>query len=249
MSKLFYILTLFLCVQSLFAQDAFDRGNELYRKGDYAGAAKSYESILKDGKESAEVYFNLGNAYYKMDSVAPAIYYYEKALLLKPNNKDIKVNLSFAQKMAIDDIKAVPKAGFSKILYGFAGSWHYDTWAWIAVGAAVLFLLLFIGYYLAGTTRLKRGFFVGMFVTLPVLLLTVATAFFVRSETAAERPAIVFAEVVSVKSEPLENADDAFILHAGTKVFITETLDNWKKIQLADDTVGWIEESAVKELK
>lgn len=248
MKKLLNIIALFLFANAV-AQTAFDKGNELYRQGKYAEAVESYKTILEAKQQSAEVYFNLGNAYYKLDSVAQAVYNYEKALLLKPNNKDIKVNLSFARKMAIDDIKAVPKAGFSRILYSWAGSWHYDSWAWTSVGFASLFLLLFVGYYLAGTTRLKRIFFAGMGVSLLVLLISVTAAFFVRSESGKERPAIVFAEVVSVKSEPLQNADDAFILHAGTKVFVTEELDNWKKVRLEDDTVGWIEEQAIKEIK
>jgi tetratricopeptide (TPR) repeat protein len=247
MKNITYIL-LFL-TQVIFAQSAFDKGNELYRKGDYEAAARSYEGILKENKESAEVYFNLGNAYYKLSRVAPAIYNYEKALRLDPNNKDVKTNLGFAQRMAIDDIKAAPRGGFSKIVYGFTGRYHYDTWAWAAVVFSAVTLLLFIGYYLAGTTLLKRIFFGGMGLSVLAIVLSILSAVFVKSELSKERPAIVFSEVVSVKSEPSAGAPDAFILHEGTKVNVTETLDKWKKIQLADDTEGWIEEGAIKELK
>lgn len=249
MKKLIYILITLLFVQASFAQNAFEKGNELYRKGKYEEAAQAYESILKDKKESAEVYFNLGNAYYKLNRIAPSIYNYEKALLLNPNDKDVSVNLGFAQKMAIDDIKDVPKVGFTKMLYGITGSYHYDTWAWIAVTFASLCLLFFLGYYLAGTTLIKRIFFIGMFVSLLVIVISILSAVFVKSVTLKERPAIVFEEVVSVKSEPSKSAQDAFILHEGTKVFVTEEVDNWKKIELADDSVGWIDSSAIKEVK
>lgn len=249
MKKLVYILITLLFAQASFAQNAFEKGNELYRKGKYEEAAQAYESILKDKKESAEVYFNLGNAYYKLNRIAPSIYNYEKALLLNPNDKDVTVNLGFAQKMAIDDIKAVPKVGFTKMLYNITGSYHYDTWAWIAVAFASLCLLFFLGYYLAGTTLIKRIFFIGMFVSLLVIVISILSAVFVKSVTLKERPAIVFDEVVSVKSEPSKSAQDAFILHEGTKVFVTEEVDNWKKIELADDSVGWIESSAIKEVK
>lgn len=248
MKNLLYILSLLLFAQG-WAQPDFDKGNELYRNGKFKEAAQSYESILKGGQESAEVYFNLGNAYYKLDSVAPAIYNYERALLLKPNYKDAAINLGYAQKMAIDNIVATPQVGFSKMIYSFTSAYHYDQWAWAAIIWSVLFLLFFAGYYLAGTTLLKRIFFIGMFIALLAIALSLFSAIHVKSASAKERPAIVFDEVAAVKSEPLEDAEDAFILHEGTKVYVTETLDNWKKIQLADDTEGWIPNTAIKELK
>lgn len=249
MKKLLYIVSLLFFAQATFAQNAFDKANELYRKQKYAEAAQEYESILKGKKESAEVYFNLGNAYYKMGKIAPSIYNFEKALLLKPNDKDATINLGYARKMAIDDIKEVPKVGFSKMLYNLTGTYHYNIWAWIAVGFAFGFLAMFIGYYFAGTTTLKRIFFVAMFATLLVIVISVLSAIFVKSVDANKHPAIVFAEVIAVKSEPSQNSEDAFVLHEGTKVNVLETVDNWKKIELADDSIGWIESSAIKEVK
>ena len=249
MKKLLYILSVIFFAQAAVAQNPFDKANELYRKHKYAEAAEGYEGILKQKKESAEVYYNLGNAYYKMGKIAPSVYNLEKALLLDPNNKDVKINLGYAQKMAIDNIKEVPKVGFTKMLYSLTGTYHYDTWGWIAVGFAFGFLLLFIGYYFAGTTLLKRIFFVGMFVALLIIVISILSAVFVKSVTSKERPAVVFAEVVAVKAEPTQNAEDAFVLHEGTVVSVTEEVDNWKKIELADDSIGWIESSAIKEVK
>lgn len=248
MKNLLYIVSLFIFTQS-WTQAGFEKGNELYRQGKFKEAAESYENILKSGQESAEVYFNLGNAYYKLDSVAPSIYNYEKALLLKPNYKDAAINLGYAQKMTIDNIVAVPQVGFSKMLYNFTSAYHYDQWAWAAVIWSFGFLILFIGYYIAGRTLFKRIFFIGMFIALFAILLSIFSAIYVKSAIEDERPAIVFDEVVSVKSEPLQNAEDAFILHEGTKVDITETLDDWNKITLADDTEGWIPDTAIKELR
>ena len=247
MKKLLYIVLLLVTTQAAFAQ-SFDKGNELYRKGDYAGAAQQYEGVLKQKQESSELYFNLGNAYYKQDKVAPAIFNYEKALQLNPGNKDTEVNLSHAQKMVIDDIKAAPKVGLSKMLYGITGTYHYNTWAWVAVSFSGFFILLFLGYYLVGTTLLKRIFFTGMCLAVLGCLLSILAAAFVRSHDAKQHPAIVYAEVVSVKSEPSASAKDAFILHEGTKVNIKETAGNWSKVVLQDDSVGWIEKSAIKAL-
>jgi len=248
MKKLLYIVSLLVTMQAAFAQ-SFDKGNELYRKGDYAGAAQQYEGVLKQKQESSDLYFNLGNAYYKQDKVAPAIFNYEKALQLNPGNKDIEVNLGYAQKMVIDDIKAAPKVGISKMLYGVTGNYHYDTWAWVAVSFSALFLVLFISYYLAGTTFLKRIFFSGMFIAIIGIILSILSAVFVRSQDASKHPAIVYAEVVAVKSEPSAKSRDAFILHEGTKVNIKETVGNWSKVVLADDSVGWVEKDAIRALR
>jgi tetratricopeptide (TPR) repeat protein len=103
MKNIIYIAI--LLITGLAFGQSFEQGNALYKKGDYKGAAEQYEGILKQGKQSVEVYFNLGNAYYKLNQVAPSVYNYEKALLLDPGNKDVTVNLGFAKKMAIDDIK------------------------------------------------------------------------------------------------------------------------------------------------
>lgn len=249
MKKLIYILITILLTQATVAQDAFEKANALYRKGNYVDAAQEYESILKGKKESAEVYFNLGNAYYKMGKIAPSVYNFEKALQLDPNNKDAQINLGYAKKMTIDNIKEVPKVGFSKMLYNLTGAYHYNTWAWIAVGFAFAFLAMFIGYYFAGSTLIKRVFFFAMFVMLLVIVISVLSAVFVKSVENNQHPAIVFAEVIAVKSEPSQNSEDAFVLHEGTKVNVLETVDNWKKIELADDSVGWIESSAIKEVK
>jgi tetratricopeptide (TPR) repeat protein len=247
MKKTVYIFL--VLTQLLFSQNGFERGNELYQKGNYIEAVKAYESVLKGNKQSAELYFNIGNCYYKLNKVAPAIYNYEKALVLEPNDKEVQNNLKFAHKLQIDEIKEVQKVGFEKLIRDFTGAFHYNTWAWIAVAFVFLFLLFFIGYFFSQTTVFKRVFFIGMFVLVFLLLISISSAIFERNHYKNERPAIVFAEVVSVKNEPRASSSDVFILHEGTKVYVLDTLENWKKIQLTDGTEGWIDESAIKEVK
>ena len=247
MRKLFYIF--FFVAQLSWAQNAFEQGNQYYQKENFQAAISSYESIINSGKESADVYFNLGNCYYKLHKVGPAVYNYEKALLLNPNDQEIKTNLDFARKMAIDDIKIIPKVGFHKLIQDFTSTYYYDTWAWIAVALALVFFLFFLGYYFSGTTLKKRIFFTGMFVILLGITLSVSAGIFERNRLENEKPAIVFAETAPVKNEPKTTSPDAFILHEGTKVYILESIANWKKIELTDETTGWIESSAIKELK
>lgn len=229
---------------------AFADANELYKKENYEAAATKYEYINTNLKvESAELYFNLGNCYYKLDKIALAIYNFEKALLFNPNDETIKTNLEFAHKKAIDDIKTVPEVGISKSIFAFVNTWHYDSWAWAAIIISLLFLLTFLGYYFGNTSLIKRIFFTGMFVFLVGIMITVSAAFLQKQNEIKTRPAIVFSSAVNVKAEPKSSSDDVLVLHEGTKVFVLETLDNWKKIQLTDKTQGWIEKDAIKELK
>lgn len=247
MKKLVFIFL--LVSQVFFAQSNFEKGNALYQKGNYEEAITAYESILSGKKESAELYFNLANCYYKLNKVAPAIYNYEKALALNPNDVETQNNLLFAHKMTIDEIKVVPKVGFAKLLRDFTGIFHYDTWAWITVSFAGLFLLFFIGYYFSQLTLSKRIFFIGMFVLVFLILLSTLAALFEKSHDTNERPAIVFAEIVQVKSEPKSSSSDVFVLHEGAKVYLHESIENWVKIELTDGSEGWIESNNVKSVK
>ena len=247
MKKLLYLFLLFTSI--LWAQNAFENGNKAYQKGNYQVAIEQYKSIVNAKKESAELYFNLGNCYYKLNKVAPAIYNFEKALLLSPNDAEILNNLKFAQKLQIDDIKEVPKVGFNKWLFDLVSIYDYNSWAWISVGLSVLFLLSFIGYYFSQTSLLKRTFFIGMFICFLAILLSIFSAIFKKEQDQNDKPAIVLEEIVPVKTEPKTESSDAFMLHEGTKVFIKDTLDNWRKIEILDGKSGWINANAVKELK
>jgi tetratricopeptide (TPR) repeat protein len=243
------IIYIFLLIsQMLWAQDDFDKGNQSYQKENYQEAIANYESVLASGKQSAEVYFNLGNCYYKLHKVAPAIFNYEKALQLNPNDDEIKTNLDFARKMTIDDIKIVPKVGFHKLIEDFTSSYNYNTWAWIAIVFAFAFLGFFIGYYFSATASKKRIYFTGMFVVLFGIAISVFSGIYEKNRISTDRTAIVFAEKASVKGEPKLSSTETILLHEGAKVFILESVANWKKVQLTDETTGWIEEDALKEL-
>ena len=197
----------------------------------------------------ARTYYLLGSHYnYSAKKYAISIAYYEKALQLNPNDPEIQTNLDFARKMAIDDIKIIPKVGFDKLIADFTSCYRYDTWAWIAVVFGFVFLAFFIGYYFSPTAFKKRMYFSGMFVVLIVIIISVSSGMFEKNRLATERPAIVFAETASVKGEPKASSPETILLHEGTKVYILESIANWKKVQLTDETTGWISDEAIKEL-
>ena len=247
MKQIFYILS-FLFSFGLFAQNqmVFEKANTLYNKGQYAEAIDNYSSILETEKHSADLYFNLANAHYKLNNIAPSIYYYEKALLLNPNDADIKNNIAFARNMTIDAIDVVPDAGFSKLLNTTTNKMSFDVWAKIAVGLVFCFVVLFLVYYFAYSTLNKRIAFIGSITALILVCITLAFAFHKFNLDKKDNPAIVFAQEAKVKAEPNLRSEESFRLHEGTKVQVIGTVDNWKKIELSDGKTGWVLSEDVK---
>jgi tetratricopeptide (TPR) repeat protein len=248
-----YILLFILTFQFVTANESVDatfkKANDLYNKGKYQNALETFKTIVNQGNESPDLYFNMANCYYKLGKVAPSIYNYEKALLLNPNNEAALTNLAFAQKMAIDDIKIVPEVGFKKMVKEFASKLHYDTWAWLAVFVAFLSLLSFLGYYFGNTVFLKRTFFSLFLLFVIGITVTVFSAFLQKKYDSNYNPAIIFAEVTTLKAEPKNSSEDVVTLHEGTKVLVLEELGNWKQVELSDKTKAWIDKEAIKEVK
>ncbi|WP_282031182.1 tetratricopeptide repeat protein [Winogradskyella eximia] len=247
------IIILFVCCFSMigFSQNdsVFSEANTLYNNGKYAEAIDKYESILDSDQHSAELYFNLGNANYKLNNIAPSIYYYEKALLLEPNDKDIQNNLAFAQNMTIDAIEIVPKVGFSRIINNIVNTFNTDTWARIAIGGVLLFVVIFLAYHFSYTSSKKRIAFVTSIISLFIGCFSVVMAFQKDSLDRKDNPGIVFSQETRVKTDPNSASEEVFRLHEGTKVQVIETYEDWKKIKLSDNSTGWIPSEDIKLLK
>jgi tetratricopeptide (TPR) repeat protein len=247
------IIGLFISCFTLlgFAQNnqVFEQANALYNDGKYAEAIDKYESILDSEVHSSELYFNLGNANYKLNNIGPSIYYYEKALQLAPTDKEIEGNLAFAKNMTIDAIEKVPQVGFSRLINNVVNTFRTDVWAKIAVGGVLLFVLLFLFYHFAYATVRKRIAFITSILSLVIAFFAVAMAFQKESIDANDNPAIVFAQESRVKSEANKTSEEVFRLHEGTKVQVLESYEDWKKIQLSDNSIGWIPSQDIKFLK
>ena len=226
----------------------FEQGNTLYNDGNYIEAIEKYQAILDSGEHSAELYFNLGNAYYKLSNIAPSIYYYEKALQLAPNDKDILNNIAFARNMTIEVVDTIPEVGFSKLVKNLTNMMSFDAWAKTSVALVILFVVLFLSYYFSYTTIKKRLAFVGSLASMVLACTALAFAYHNYNLKQNDRPAIVFAKESQIKSEPNLRSSEAFKLHEGTKVQILDTINNWKKIKLADGKTGWIVTDDLKAL-
>lgn len=250
MKQIFYILSFLFCFGTFAQNDAlFEKANALYNDGKYAEAIDNYQLILDSEKHSADLYFNLANAHYKLNNIAPSIYYYEKALLLNPDDSDIKNNIAFAKNMTIDAIDVVPDAGFSKLLNTTTHKMSFDQWAKTAVAFVFCFVVLFLLYYFAYSTLNKRLTFIGSIAALILVFITLAFAFHKFNLDKQDNPAIVFAQESKIKSDPNNRSEELFRLHEGTKVQVLETYDDWKKIELSDGKAGWLISEDVRMLK
>ncbi|HMC00989.1 MAG TPA: tetratricopeptide repeat protein [Flavobacteriaceae bacterium] len=226
----------------------FEEANALYNNGKYQDAIDKYRTILDSGEHSAALYFNLANSHYKLNHIAPSIYYYEKALQLSPNDQEIKNNLAFAQNMTIDAIDVIPEAGFSKIIKNITNLTSFENWAKLSVALVFLFVILFLIYYFTYSGGKKRAAFIGSLMSLILMLITLSLAFKKFNFDKQDKPAIVFVQEAQVKSEPNLRSEEAFKLHEGTKVQILDTVNNWKKVKLTDGKTGWMSNEDIKEL-
>ena len=250
MRKVIYIFFLLSSLIS-FGQNklSFERANDLYNEGNYTEAIELYERILDTDVHSSELYFNLANAHYKLNHIAPSIYYYEKALLLNPNDKDIQNNLAFARNMTIDAIEVIPEVGFTRLINDLTHALSYDDWAMLSVALVVIFVILFLSYYFSRSSNKKRLAFIVSGFCIVMAMVSVAFAFHKYELTIRDQPAIVFAQEAQIKTEPNLRSIEAFKLHEGTKVQVLDTLNNWKKIELSDGKTGWIMNEDLKMLK
>lgn len=230
------------------ASDYFKEGNQAYASENYQDAIDAYTKVSELGMESAELYYNLGNANYKLNRIAPSIYNYERALELQPNDRDIKNNLAFAQKMTIDAITPLPQSTFKRWYISILNTFSVDGWAVLTVIFMLIFTASIIAYFFVYSTGRKRLFFISSFVALFIGVGALYLSFMAEKRIDKDRPAIVFSQEAEVKSEPKLSSDTAFVLHEGTRVMILKTDNDWQQILLADGQEGWIPTTDIKEL-
>lgn len=227
------------------SNEVFKTANRLYEDANYQEAIVLYNELLSQNFESAVLYFNLGNAHFKINEFPAAILYYEKALKLDPIDQDIKFNLNLAGKKTVDKVELLPELFFVKWWNALIYSKSIDSWAWLCLQALFLSLLLFVLFLCAKKTALKKlGFYTA------IIFMTMAIFSFVLAQQQNNRInkqeyAIVFVPGVTVKSSPLDKGSKLFVIHEGTKVQILESSGEWKKIVLANGNLGWVKTDAL----
>ena len=212
-----------------------------YVRGEYQQAIKDYEALLKQGA-SADLYYNLGNAYYRTENITRAVLNYERALLLSPSDRDIRFNLQMARSKTIDKIIPEQEMFFVTWYRSLISLASVDGWARTALISLALAIMLALVYLFSDRIWLRKVGFFGAFLMVAVFLCSNLFAHQQKQQLLHRKGAIVIAPAVTVKSTPAQNGTDLFILHEGAKVTITDaSMKDWKEIRLADGKEGWIE--------
>ena len=250
--KLIILIMLFV-LETSFGQTTpeflFNEGNKAYNAADYENAISLYEQTIKMGKHSAELYYNLGNANYRLNKVAESIYYFEKAKLMRPKDKDILTNSAFANNMTIDAIEKIPISQIDQINKFIIGIFSFEIWTYFTLILLWIFTILFLGYLFFIRTILKRRFFFSSLGILLLFIFSFSITYSIDQNEKNRKFAILFSKQIDIWSEPNQQGDRLFVLHEGTKVQLLDSLEEWQKIRIANGSEGWIKEALFKKIK
>jgi Tetratricopeptide repeat. len=216
-------------------------GDNAYIHNNYIKAIKIYETLLSTKGQSADVYYNLGNCYYKAGDMAKAILNYERALLLNPGDGDIRSNLEIARSKTVDKTNPAPQLFFVSWTNSLINCMGTDSWAKFGVFSFILFILTLYVFIFSKKVILKK---IGFIASIAFLVIVVAANLFAAHQKdlmVNRNSAIIMTPSVTVKSTPNESGTDLFIIHEGRKVSIKDnSMKEWKEITLEDGNVGWV---------
>lgn len=226
--------------------DSSETAAAAYVKGDYQQAAECYTKLLKAG-ESAELYYNLGNCEYRLGNITQSIIAYERALRLNPGDSDTRYNLQFLRGKTIDKVVPVDEMFFVTWYHSLQNLMSIDAWAILAVSAFVLALMLILAYLFGSNILLRKIGFFGALVGLLIFVLGLLFAYQRKVALSEHNIAIVLTPTLNVKATPAESSSDAFVIHEGTRLTITDSSMNaWYGVRLDDGKEGWLPKNSVE---
>ena len=227
--------------------DKFTEANNLYNDSKYEKSIELYYQILDSGFHSAELYFNLGNSFYKLNDIANSILFYEKSLKLNSNDKDAINNLKMVNNAIIDDITKIPEPFIESQLNKISNVLSFSAWSYISIILSFLFLVLFVLYFFSKEPNVKRASFTFLFLLFFLIVITLKVSFHAYEKNYIEQYAIIFSKKIEIKAEPNERSENLLILHLGTKVKIIDSFnEEWVKIKLVNGQEGWINNKEIR---
>lgn len=245
------VITLLLILFATSAANALvtkDNADRAYSKEQYQQAISDYEALLKQGA-SADIYYNLGNAYYRTGNITKSIINYERALLLSPGDNDIRFNLQLARSKTIDKIIPESEMFFFNWYRQFVNLTSVDGWATNSLIALAFAIICALSYLFAERIIFRKVGFFGAIVFIVVFVVSIVAAYQQKDKLINRTGAVVIAPAVQVKSAPSQNGTVLFNLHEGTKVEITDnSMKGWKEVKIADGKSGWIENSKIENI-
>jgi tetratricopeptide (TPR) repeat protein len=228
--------------------ELYEDANKAYANSEFELAIDKYIQIINQGYEQENLYFNLGNAYYKSGENTQAILYYEKTLKLNPANADARFNLKMSNQKTVDKIEPLPELSIISWWRKIIFSKSADDWGWLTIQALLLGLLLLLGYVLVKNVVLKKvGFFAA------VIFLICSALFFLfgyqqKANLKNNNYAIIFSPTLTVRSAPDNTGTKLFVIHEGAKVQVLDSLSEWKKISIPNGSEGWVKAQALEKI-
>jgi len=249
--RIFLAIILFFSLSFVKADDnqiLVDEANKVYNEGSFEQATELYEKVIENGYESAEVYYNLGNAFFKQNKFAAAILYYEKAKKLEPNDEDINFNLNIVNNRIVDKIETVPELFYIQWWNTLIYALTVDQWGMLSAAFFILLLIMALVFLLTRIIWLKKvSFWFGLLFLISSLS-TYALANQKFNSFKKDHEAIVFTPTVTVKSSPTESSIDLFVIHEGTKVELLDNVGDWYEIAISNGSVGWIKVNDIRKI-
>lgn len=241
MKRIFLISIMLACVSLMQAAITKADADALYEKGNYEEAAAAYESLLKVEGLAAEVYYNLGNCYYKLDKIPFAVLNYERALLLDPGDGDIRANLALARGKTVDKVVPPSEMFFVTWWRDLTNCMSMDSWTIVGFSAFILMLIGILVYrFVPQLLARKIGFYSAMFLFALVIIANFA-AFSQHRDLTHRNTAVILAPFVVVKSSPSDRSTDLFLIHEGSKVEILDnSMKEWMEVKFEEGKQGWI---------
>ncbi|TVQ14223.1 MAG: tetratricopeptide repeat protein [Bacteroidetes bacterium] len=247
--KRYLILFLLVLVQHSYAatpNELLNEANEAYKRSEYSYAVELYEQILEEGLVSADLYYNLGNAYYKNNMIGPAILNYERALRLRPSDEDTAHNLALARSRIVDRLDQRPELFYDRWWRAAVSLQGSDGWAITSIILIIAFLGVTSVYLFSRTVILKKVSFYVMLLVFASGALSLIFAQKQYNRLTSEKEAIIMQTRVTAKSSPSAQSPDLFLMHEGTRVNIRNTLGDWKEISLPNGNIGWIRKESIE---
>ena len=246
-----FIYTIMFAALSLAVSAQTDKiaADSAYVKGDYKAAIEIYESLAANNGESADVYYNLGNAYYKSENIAKAVLNYERALLLNPDDEDIRFNLELARSKTVDKVAPEYKFFLMEWLESIINLLSISAWSILAVVSFIAMLLTMLIFLFGKSVSTKKtGFIIALF-SLFITIFANLSALHRYHYLTERNDAVIMEPSVTAKSTPSNSGTELFVIHEGRKVKISDdSMREWTEIELEDGNKGWIPSSSLERI-
>jgi tetratricopeptide (TPR) repeat protein len=241
-----FILIAYVDISAYSPKDEYNTANNEFNSGDYSKSAARYQTLIDSGYKESEVYFNLGNSYFRLNNIPMAILNFERAKKLNPNDDDIEFNLKIANLKIVDKFEPVPKVFFVEWYEIMIQLMYSGSWGILTVASCWVFFISIVLLLFAKLSGLRKSITLLAFISLLAIFVSGFLGYKAFMNENSDKQAIIFNPSVYVKSAPDPGSNDLFILHEGTKVTLTESIDNWLRIKLENGNIGWIKLDEIK---